>query len=164
MTLPGRRVPRCWACWALLTVVVCGLAIIVPSGALADGPCNGKDLRLAVHREEKNAANKSTTWVLAFKNTDHQCSLDGYPPTELLNGKKSLPTGLVTHKLGVLYGEVVLTHNKEAYTTFSLFHGPNCLDFKISSVEFLRAPDLRIHLPSNTTVCHVQVYPFRDKP
>ncbi|MBV9047242.1 MAG: DUF4232 domain-containing protein [Solirubrobacterales bacterium] len=162
MTSVGRRIARRGPLWALLAVVICGIAIFVPSGAGANGPCKSGNLEFTAHtpRHESN----SKTWVLAFKNTDQRCILDGYPPTELLNGhNQSILPGIVTHKLGVLYGQVVLDHNKAAYVTFSLTFSvkdATCLDHFINSAEFLKARHLRLRL--DTELCHVQVSPFRE--
>jgi hypothetical protein len=160
MTLPGRRVPRHWGFPALL-IVFCGLALTAPSGALANG-CKGANLDLSVHSHDKSS--HSPSWVLAFRNTDGRCVLDGYPRTELLNRhNRSKFPGLVTHKHHVLYGEVALEHNKAAYVTFSLFRGTACNapSHSIYAIEFLGSRHLRLQL-GKTSMCHVQVSPFRD--
>jgi Protein of unknown function (DUF4232) len=163
MTLPSRRVPRGRAFCALLTVVICGLALTVPSGALAAVPCTGGNLHLSVHSHATHSDN--TSWVLAFTNTHHQqCVLDGYPRTELLDSHHhSILPGLVTHKHHVLYGPVVLHQHRAAYVTFSLFHGPTCRapSYNIYSVEFLGSPNLRLHT-GKTSMCYAQVWPFRE--
>jgi hypothetical protein len=145
-------------------LVICAAALAVPSAALAHPPCKGADLHLTDHKRERNS--DSTTWVLAFTNRDHQCVLDGYPPTELLNREdQSVFPGLVTHKHHILFGEVLLDHNKVAYVTFSLFHGAACHapSHNIYSVEFLRTRALRLKL-GKTSMCYAQVYPFREHP
>jgi hypothetical protein len=161
MTMSGRRVPRRRAFLALL-IFVCGVALTAPAGALANGPCKGGNLHLSVHSHDRNS--HSTSWVLAFRNSDDRCVLDGYPRTELLNrhGQSKFP-GLVTHKLHVLYGEVVLDRNKAAYVSFSLFHGPACHapSHSIYSIEFLGSRNLRLQL-GKTSMCYVQVSPFRN--
>lgn len=162
MALPTRGFSRREGLWALVAAAVCGLAIFVPSGAVANGPCKGGNLDLTAHTTKKESNSK--TWVLAFKNTDQRCILDGYPPTELLNShNQSLLPGLVTHKLGVLHGAVVLDHNKVGYVTFSLTFSVShatCLDHYINSVEFFKTRNLRLRL--DTELCHVQVSPFRE--
>ena len=154
--------------WALVAVVVCGLAIGLPSSAVAVAPCSSRYLSLTTHGFPTTNAHGRKSYVLVFRNRDVACFLQGYPPADLLDHGGHIiqgPHARVAHS-GHPQARVDLPRNEAAYLTFSFLEGDRCPDhirhFPFARVGFYNQSHLELYI-GVTQICatSAEITPFR---
>jgi hypothetical protein len=186
MTFFDQRDRRLAGPYAFLAIVICGLAISVPSGAFSPGtpipPCfnpfpgsppkfNAGDLSVGVHSSLRHHSYRAWTLFLHNNNPSTPCHVYGFPTVQFVFESKRF-----VHPINVLHEDgpghtLPAPTGGNVYFDFSVDEGrcshtnPNL--YKVDHIEFDHLTHSGIfiaHGGATAHICRARVYPYRPSP